>query len=351
MFGLWELSYIYIDLGVTSATNIPSPSHFLIYSENMAGFSECCYSNYKHVRCSLTINTSFVKLAPSNSTPTGVHHPFYRQTIALESHNTAWILHDIKDKIERKLHLSKFPRKYKVTDYIDGIPRFVSTTTQRDRLGFHLDSPFSVVTIHRYDCLQITSHALIELPDIRRMVFLPQPQYYAISDIESAPLADLLRGFSSLRSVAIPIELVQHALIFLAFEGHPRLSHFEWLSVHNSATRVESSKGPTPLEVNLSTGLLGNIKNQLQKLTIPISVLSPFILLIFGSMPKLLHLKVTATGGGGCGDRFADLVSQHDIRSSPGTFETLRLLDVGIRPMLTSNFRILTGHFPGIEYV
>ncbi len=317
----------------------------------MAGFSECCYSNYKYVRCSSTTNTSFVKLAPSNSTPTGTHHPFYRQTIALESHNTTWRLKDIKDKIEGRLHLSKFPRRYKVTDYIDGIPRFVSTTTQRDRLGFHLDYPFSVVTIHRYDCLQISSHALDELPDIRRMVFLPQPLHYAISDIESAPLADLLKGFSSLRSVAIPVELAQHALIFMALEEHPRLSHIEFLSLHKSATDVESLKDSKSLEVELSTGLLGDIKNQLQKLTIPISILSPFLLLIFGGMPKLLHLKVTATGGRGCGDRFAELISEHDIRSSPGTFETLRLLDVGIRPMLTSNFRILRQHFPGAECV
>lgn len=287
---------------------------------------------------------------PSSVAPAAVHHPFYRQTISLESHNSFWRFWDIKYSIEGTLHESKFPRKYKITDYIGGIPRFQSVTTQRDRAGAHLDSPFSLVTIHHYGLFHImTSHTLIELPDIRQMVFLPQPRNYDIFAVQIMALNDLLRRFSSLRSVAIPVELVQHPLILKGLEDHPRLVHLELLSVHENATHIESLKLRLPLD--LPVGIIGDVQNRLQKVTIPMSVLSPGLLHFFGDMKKLLHLKVTVTGGGSCGDRFADLISEHDIRSSPHAFQMLRVLDVGVRPMLLSNFRILTQHFPGVEYV
>ena len=53
----------------------------------------------------------------------------------------------------------------------------------------------------------------------RRGMRLPQPQYYATSDFESAPLADLFRGFSSLRQSQSPLNWSSMLLYLCLWRG------------------------------------------------------------------------------------------------------------------------------------
>lgn len=269
-----------------------------------------------------------------------LYPPLYPELLPLEYHNEDLHWLQIKDAEETGYHESMAPRKYKIIDYQDCIPQFQAIVTQKNQVG-QPHPPFSTVTIHSYELLEMINPKILSLPDIRKMILL-YPYYKGHAHlgevVESIPI--LLEGFDTLQSLILPIDFMAYLSILVALEEHPGLIQLE----------LVLPTFPMRFELGLTIVLgLSELRDQLQKLIIPASILSPDLLRFLGNMENLKHLKIKSVGGSG-GNHFVNMISEHGI-SSEHAFHALRVLDVGAKYTHPSKLRILWRNFPDIQYL
>jgi hypothetical protein len=273
---------------------------------------------------------------------TVLYPPLYPELLPLEYHNEHLHWLQIKDTEETGYHESMAPRKYKIIDYQDGVPQFQAIVTQKNQVG-QPHPPFSTVTIHSYELLEMINTKILSFPDIRKMILLYPPHHRGHAHLGGIAKAIriLLEGFDTLQSLILPIDFMAYLSIPVALEEHFGLIQLELVLATTSPMRSQ-------LGLAIVLGL-NELRDRIQKLIIPASILSPDLLRFLGCMDNLKHLEIKSVGGSG-GNRFVDMISEYGI-SSEHAFHALRILDVGAKYTHPSKLCVLWRNFPDVQYL